>query len=222
MRRIAFRRLLPVVQLALAAGLLVLGEAQEQKFRADIREHQLARPGSPKPLDRPHSDETAGWDLLSLTHPYVPPATQLCEAINLPGVLISIPFAILVGLSMHAAGIPQGSWLLCVEYAPGIVFLWWYVGRWVDVRRGLIAPKRQPPALEGSYRRARDLVTLFAILAFLMALLSLTRGFRHYPYTAAGLVVWPALVSVVNIFEMRRWRALGGAAASSAQPSLRA
>ncbi|HSC78229.1 MAG TPA: hypothetical protein VLB32_06675 [Candidatus Acidoferrales bacterium] len=216
MRRIAFRRVLPIIQLALAAGLLLLGHAQEQTLRADNRERELARMGPPKPLDR--SQQGVAWDLESLWDGYTPPAAELCVAINLPGMILSIPLAILLGLAMQAAGIDQGLWLYYVGYAPGIVLLWWYVGRWLDVRRGLIPLKQQPPPPDRGYRQARDLVAVFAILAFVMALLCFTRTFRHYPYTVAGFVLWPGLVSVVYIFEMRRWRALARAAASSSQP----
>lgn len=215
MRRIAFRRVLPIVQLAIAAGLLVLGEAQEQKLRADIREQQLARMGPPKPADG--SQSGVEWDLLSLTHPYIPPATQLCWALNLPGMLLSIPVAILLGLAMDAAGMQEGSWLLYLAYAPGIALFWWLVGRWLDIRHGLIAPRRQPPAPDKAERRAHDMVMVFGVLAFLMGLLALSRGFRQYPLSAAGFVLWPVAVSVAYTFEMRRWRALARAAGGSTQ-----
>lgn len=211
MHRIAFRCILPIVQLALAVGLLMIGEAQEQTLRAKLREHTAAVARSAQ--TNSSSVAVAGWDLESMWNGYSAPASELCFTINLPGMLLFLP----IMAALIASGAGEQSWLLYVAYGLCIVVFWTWVGIWLDRERGLLPTRTKK--LPGVVVRllAWAGVVLLGGLALFLATVYLTVSIHDFPYLEISFVVWPTIVAVVLIVRIRRWRVLARSSSSSAR-----
>src|SRR3989304_6143292 len=103
MRRIALRRLLPIVQLTLAAALVMVGEAQRNV-------------------------ELAEYEARIAWYPYdMPAALEIATGINAPAVVVSLPIVFLI---WAFAG--EQSWSIYLAGGIAIPFFWYFVGSYLD------------------------------------------------------------------------------------------
>lgn len=181
MRRIAFRRLLPITQLVLFLALMWMGLAEEKSRFAGSDAMKAARGPAAKLADE------EGWDLRSVWDHYIPAPVQIAFAINVPAIVLAIPAALL--LAPLVSVLPfDASWLFYLSYAAGVLVFWRLVGVWLDRRRNLVPPRSRPihPTIVGA------VAALFVPFCLLMALSST----RHYPILAFGFLLWAFLVAI--------------------------
>jgi len=201
MRRIAFRWVLPILQIALAAGLLLLGDAQLRTVRAQAEERAAAK--VPRIHTGPSAGKVVSGDLYSMWDGYTPPATQICVALNLPSFLISIPLALAL-----ASFFPEQPWVFYVAYGIGIVVFWTWVGFWVDRQRGLLrASPERPPTIKQRVLAWLGMVAL-ACSALLLAAAFLWDGYSGHHHIRISLVAWLTIAAVFLGLRLWRWRAL--------------
>jgi hypothetical protein len=207
MRRVAFRRLLPTVQLVLFAALMFMGHAEKEATYARWDAARDARGPAAKAADG------KGWNLRNMWDHYIPAPTQVALAINLPAVLLALPAALLLAFLIDAFSF-EAPWLFYVLYGAGVLVFWRYVGVWLDRRRDLLpsapTPLNPVTAEVVAYIGCGALVIFGLLLAF-----DGVDGvfFRYYPIMTVGLILWPLLVGIALLFEARRSRKLAQAAA---------
>lgn len=199
--RIAFRRILPIVQLVLFIALLSVGKAQEDALSARF---EAARAGQAK---------TAGgaiaWDLRTLSHYYGPVPVVVCESINLPAILVAGALELLF---------PEMKWLSYVGAAIAVAGLWYLLGLWLDRRLGLLPPGTRRP--RGSLVRVLAWVALiilggFSVIVFAFLLLGETH--HGWPTLVAriALMVWSAFGAMIFGLRIREWRKMARAGVAS-------
>ena len=208
MRRLAFRRLLPIVQLVLAVGLLIMAETNTQLLLAEIREAKAVAIAS---------EGVSGWDLEHssyVMHVENFPG-ELCFAINwLPftlGFLLWIPFFAFFG---------EPDWIgkasIGISFALMIPF-WFLIGRVIDRHLDLSSV-----SWKSSPGRLKRWSAAFGIILFI-ALSSWAISWPQGPYPGdrqdrLAVVIWSGFGVLWLVLKLRRWQLLARAAASSMQP----
>lgn len=182
LKRVAWRRVLPIAQILLAVALLAMGRANEDAFYAELKSR---RPASPPGEMVIQFDPPIVWD-------HGDPMISLAIAMNLPAVVLSLPVLYIFGdlKSTPAFVLTIAVFLVCVH------LLWYWIGRGLDRRLGSL---RRPP----SRRRSRVLTTarwagfLGCIgLAILGCYEVATAIFFFVRIFAVGFVVWGTAFAV--------------------------
>lgn len=182
MRCIAFRRILPIVQLALFVALILVSYEQDR-------------------LRRVESENTIGWDLEAMG-PLFP--MEVCLAINAPAVFVAL--APIVVLDLTGSDTVSRVALLIVG-GISVALLWYVVGLWIDRRLGLVAapPERLPGTLRGVFGW-----TIWGILVCATAVFSYAMLYRdampHARTFGTALAAWTWFLAVVALLQLLRWR----------------
>lgn len=116
MRQMSARTLLPVVLVAMTAGLLLLGSSQESKYYSEV-------------------STTTGWEL-RVVWDYIPPARGYAYLLNFPAAILSLPARAIFGSHSILA---DAVFLGCVG------LLWWWIGLHFDRRLGFLPKRTRSP-----------------------------------------------------------------------------
>jgi len=183
MKRVAWRRVLPITQILLAVTLIGISRAREDAFYAEIRSR---RPEPPPPReDAIQFDPVVVWD-------HGDPLSSLVMAINLPAVIATAPLLLVLGDAKHGAALVAGlvALLFC------IAILWYWIGRGLDRRFGSVGR----PAPRKKRRRvmiAKWVGFLGGIGVAIFGCYGVTTAiFFFVQIFAAGFVVWGAAFAV--------------------------
>lgn len=200
MKRIRFRRVLPIVQLALFVALLVVGKQEQRAYEAG---REAARVAS---LSKGETgSEVIIWHLLRR---YVPPALRINGAVNFPVELAA-------GLLGTGSSIkPDSLEMKWVVKGLGVLVLWFSVGIWLDRRLGLVpAPPQHRPwrIVQVLTKIACAVCVLFAALMTYVAIY--THHDDHLVYVPSA--AWAAFGALVLALLIRRWRQLARSAEAS-------
>lgn len=193
MRGIAFRRILPITQLALAAALIMVGNAQKS---AQAAEWEARNPG--------------GWNLRPSRD--IPALVEIAIGINAP-VLFGVAAVFLVA---HRV-VGEQTWFFYAASAIGILAFWYVVGTCVDRARGLLPVREQKRP--GIATRVFTWIGLF-LCPFLAVLVFKTifevQGWHgeHDVYNRAGIAAWLMIAAAFLALKLRRWSALAHTASS--------
>jgi len=191
LNRVAWRRVLPIVQVALAITLLAVGYAHEHTLKA----RREAAPVVALP------EGAVAFDPVSMNH-YLEPTVAVCFSINFPAAVIAAPFPLL----LESAGY-EGEWLGDLFFVGSVAILWYLIGRAIDRRSGSIPsphPKPHRPIVESFQWIGFVTCALIAILGLVFA-----RPW-HSSYDLfrnGGLVVWSAVFAAflaLRLFRNRR------------------
>lgn len=198
MRRIAFRRLLPIANLVLATGLILVGNAQRTAEMAEC-------------------EAGTAWCLESYD---LPALSEVAFGINAPAVAVSLPMIFLLW-----ALVGETMWPVYLSGAIGIVVFWYLVGRSLDRIRGLLpARTKKPPRLATRLLAWAGLFICPILAVIFFKRIFGIQGWHgeHDVYNLLGTSIWFVVAAVVLALKLRRWRALARAAASSPGQPLRA
>jgi hypothetical protein len=182
MRCIAFRRILPIVQLALFVALVLVSYEQDRLRRAE-------------------RENTNGWYIEALGPPF---PMEVCVAINAPALLVAL--APLVVLDLTGSDTDSEVALLIVG-GISVALFWYVVGLWIDRRLGLVAAP--PERLHGSLRRVLGW-TVWGILVCATAVFSYAMLYRdampHARTFGISLAAWTWFLAMVTLLQLLRWR----------------
>jgi hypothetical protein len=194
MRSIAFRRILPIVQLALFVALVLVSYEQDRLRRAEW-------------------ENTNGWNIGALRPPF---PMEVCVAINAPALFVAL--ASLVVLDLTGSDTDSEVAVLIVG-GISVALLWYVVGLWIDRRLGLVAAP--PERLHGSLRRVLGW-TVWGILVCATAVFSYAMLYRdampHARSFGISLAGWIWFLAMVTLLQLLRWRVLARQPAGSPQP----
>ena len=204
MGRMAFRRILPIVQLALAAALVMLGNAQRSTRLAEWEAQSAAL--SPAVAE----GATSGWVLPPA--PDMPPPTEIAVGINAPALAGLLPVLIVLVIFFE-----ERTWLLYLTCAIGILVFWYLVGVHVDRKRGLLPAriKKPPRAVTRFFAWAGLIVCPLLAIYFFKRIFEL-QGWHgeHDVYSYLGFSAWLMIASAALVFKLRQWQALAGISSS--------
>ena len=215
MRRITFRRILPVVMSVLSMALWSVELSHQRVQKADSETRKaVARAQGKNPEE--------GWDLASLGGGPATLAGVYMGVLNLPAGVVAIVPCVLLGLTLTSLFGDSGwiGYAVAAPYALCIVGFWYYFGGALD---RLLTPPRTTAKLPDRFEwvAAHGL----AVVLLVLAAYSLTwpRILYHHDVGLSQVVtVWGFIGAVVLALKIRQWRALARAAARSAEQSLRA
>ena len=220
MPRIGFRRILPIVQLAVLLAVAGWSDmhgkaatAAKSAQRAEY-EYERAKRAAAERQGKGAGIENGeavviGVDLGTIHQP-PPLAVDIVLSLNAPAVIAALLFVVLPATALGVTEndfewLPGGSdsaWLIPI--AAFLVFQWYLIGRWYDRRVGLAPqPMPRPPG------RLRRLVTWTGlILAGVLGFLFLGRSFFSYidDYFQISLAVWFFIAAAAQVQKIRRWR----------------
>jgi hypothetical protein len=182
-RRLGFRRILPVAQLALYLVLVFLGEATYQH-------------GSPHQQARLHLAAMQ----LSPAHPQIQTAAEPIEWRF--ATLLNFPAISCGAVVMTIIGKQESELYLLLLSLPFIPLLWTLIGRWLDYQlRYRPRPQRTWPRVLWC-----SLGIALAILLLIMFLVSLPKSSVSEGQTwgALYLVTWSALLLITSIAALVR------------------
>ena len=184
LRRVGYRRALPILNLLLYLALV---------GAADWNLLQQARLYQEVGASRSTDSETA-WDPVYIDTP-IPMPKILAESINFPAVLFALPFGAL-----------QRGWRaeLLVDSVTALYLLplWYAVGRWLDRRSTVVSSGRALTLI-------RKLILWVAVLAIVAIIGLFTLGLARYPNSWLNLLLalpvlfWPTLLAYIARQELR-------------------
>ncbi len=181
MRRLAFRRLLPAIQLFLFLTLVPLAEMQQ-------REHDRASQSA--------GEAVARWDLMNYHDPYQPPALTVSYALNAP-VFLMLEIA---DQPFDAYSSSQRRWFYYLYGSFCVFILWHFLGWVVDRRLNDHIESEVPPRLTQRILAWLSFVA-FALLS-LLALLLYMDGYGPVLPLKLWVGLWFGLAAVTQ------WRKL--------------
>lgn len=197
MRRLAFRRLLPIVQLALFLVLLPLGEAQQRWHDEEQRRNAERYPITED-----------GWIVMTFHEDqYEPPAHIVLFALNAPAFLP----VVLYGIVREVFEVPldDETWWLHAHllWVFGAAVLWYFVG---DAFDRYLAGVDSAPAEVVPGRTKVVLTFLSAVVLALVAIALLVFYLNSYwspPFSIElWLALWFGLATLVQWRKLARWR----------------
>lgn len=193
MRSIAFRRILPIVQLALFVALVLVSFEQDR-------------------LRRVERENTNGWYIEELGPPF---PMEVCVAINAPALFVALAPLVVLDLTGSAT---DSEVAVLIVGGISVALLWYVVGLWIDRRLGLVAapPKRLP----GPFRRVFAWA-VWAILVGATAMFSYALyggAMPHARSSGISLAGWIWFLAIVYLLQLLRWRALAREESSTSQP----
>lgn len=174
MRRIGFRRVLPV--LLTLVHICFVWSARSVQSRALRGFHAVSQYQAVK------YQEGDSIPMQSLEPPPLKPIQRMALVLELPAMFL----AILVGaVVLHQN---ENSWMyLSIAFVP---FLWYYIGRWLDGLQGAVARLRVPRILRG-------LLNVVAIFILCVSVAGLTPLYHHRTADTycvfTGLALWSGL-----------------------------
>jgi len=118
----------------------------------------------------------------------IPVAIKVAAAVNLPALLMSVPFLMAFAPSSDSAAI--------FASIPFVPLVWYGIGLWLDRLTGLAAPpRRRHPTL-------RRIVVITAAILLCLSIVSMTpinhhRGTDLY-WTGGTMVLWSVLLLVIS------------------------
>jgi hypothetical protein len=185
LRRIGYRRVLPIANLLLYLALVGYGDwglLQNVRLFRDIDATRISH------------GETA-WDPIYIDRP-TPLPKVLASSINFPAVLFALPF----GAFRHGW---RAELLEDVIAAFYLLLLWYAVGRWIDFHASTRV--RDGHVLAILRRTSVGLASLAGIGILLWLLVGLTRFPSEWPNIALSLpaLFWPTFLAYVARWELR-------------------
>ncbi len=186
MRRIAFRRLLPLIFTAMHL-ILVLGAAAHP-----------SRASADEPASFRSVAYQEGTDWKPMEPRPLSPAQRLAMVINLPALLLGIPIA--------ATMFTGSDMALLYAASPFVPLLWYGIGRWLDIKLGFLPHSSHRLVL----RLLRGGLALVAGVFLLAAVVALSRTSHHRTedtyWIGSALILWSSLFFTMGIppFSNRR------------------
>jgi len=187
--RIHFRYLLPLVFLPLSATLFLIGHQQQRGI------------------------EVGSWDGPP------PRPTEIAVALNIPAGIAAIPGGLLLELATGGFGPARRRtwWQDGVGHfylALFVVGQWFVIGRWVDLRRGLLPSSNAASALKASkIVHVTALVGSLFFAGFGVWHISQS-GWMSSWISGAGITAWSSIAAIAFIFRLRRLISSSGQGAS--------
>ena len=185
MRAIAFRRVLPPIQVVLFLTLFGLGRAHRRIYEIPLEAGSVGFAcGGESDIPCPHDLDDAG------------------TAINFPASLFTFPFFAIPGVDKN---LPVQALIFSV----GVFFFWYLMGRWIDRTVGSLPSAKRIPSL-----LVRISVWLVLLVCLLFGLLSLYRWFRggmfvpRHDIMALALFLWCAFGATFLVASLLRWHTL--------------
>lgn len=188
LQRIGFRRLLPVF-LTIVHMLLIALSSTGQDVRSAVPNAAMIRPV--------RLQEDGAVDFRPMRPKPLSNTQRAAVILNLPALLVGIPIA---------ATVFNGNDLALVYAAtPFVPVLWFFVGYWLDVQLGFIAPRtRQFGVLRGVFRGA---AALCCGVLLLLSIVAITPINHHRDINSAwigtGGILWFGLMFVMAIRPTR-------------------
>ena len=184
LRRVGYRRALPVINLLLYLGFVGV---------ADWNLLQQARLYQYVGASRTTANETA-WDPVYIDTP-VPMPKILAESINFPAVLFALPFGAL-----------QRGWRaeLLVDSITALYLLplWYAVGRWLDSRSRVASSGRALTLIRKLILWAAGLTIVAMAGLFVIGLVRYPNAWLNM-LLALPVLFWPALLAYIARRELR-------------------
>ncbi len=183
MRRIAFRRLLPLIFTAMHL-ILVLGAAAHP-----------SRASADEPASFRSVAYQEGTDWKPMEPRPLSPAQRLAMVINLPALLLGIPIA--------ATMFTGSDMALLYAATPFVPLLWYGIGRWLDIRLGFLPHSMHRLAS----RLLRGGLVFLAGVFLLAAVVTMTHHRIADTYwIGSALILWSAVFFTMGIppFSCRR------------------
>ncbi|MEE8199701.1 MAG: hypothetical protein V3R29_00900 [Candidatus Acidoferrales bacterium] len=197
MRRVAFRRILPIIQRILAGFLLLAGHLR-------------------------YEEVTAGWKGTWLEystvrfHVYNPPL-EFCIALNLPAVLIGVMAG---GVLSHF--FPETPWAGYVGFAIGAIALvgfWYLYGRWLD--KQLELPDGAASVGPARIWQAITFPGILISVGIFLWSMSWTLSLHDHPGERTAkfvLEIWSTFFAFSFGLKVWRWRMLARSASATRNP----
>lgn len=186
-RRIGFRRLLPVLFTLIHIGLLIYSSAPRHDAQSNFRSHFTYQSAADQ-------EDSVAWEPME-PRP-LKPAQKLAFVANLPALVLAMPIAL-----MFLQSNDIGSLYASLPFVP---LVWYSVGRWLDRLMGYISQSHQP-------RRAwRRLFTVISTILLCLSIASITPVNHHRTHDAywvgSALILWSGLflaISISGSFQLR-------------------
>ncbi len=189
MRRIGFRRLLPLIFTAM--HLILLLDAAAHPVRASANAPATLRAVA-------YQEERTEIDWKPMEPRPLNPAQRLAMVINLPALLLGIPIA--------ATMFTGSDMALLYAASPFVPLLWYGIGRWLDIKLGFLPHSSHRLVL----RLLRGGLALVAGVFLLAAVVALSRTSHHRTedtyWIGSALILWSSLFFTMGIppFSNRR------------------
>jgi hypothetical protein len=179
-RRIGFRRLLPILFTLMHVALLFYATAQRHRTLSSADGDSAYHPAA-------YQESSIAWEPME-PKPLVI-AEKLGIVLNFPAFVLAIPITLLF---FH--GKDMGLWYASLPFVP---LVWYGVGRWFDRLLGYIS--HSPPVRRTWYE-------LFGTLSMILLCLSIATVTPIYPHRMGdtywigfGLILWSGLSLAISI-----------------------